>query len=247
MRSSSFRRDPRVKPGEESTLLNQLRGGVIVSCQMAPGGPMDAETFVVGFALAARDGGARGLRIQGARNVAAAAAACDLPIIGLIKRDLPDSPVRITTSLEDVHALADAGAPIIAFDATLRPRPVAVPEQIAAVHARGRLAMADCADIADMRAALAAGADILASTMSGYTRGAVPKEPDLALVRAGAALAAPLFAEGRYNTPALAAAAIEAGAYAVVVGTAITRPETITAWYAAAIAGARQKEEGETT
>jgi putative N-acetylmannosamine-6-phosphate epimerase len=71
--------------------------------------------------------------------------------------------------------------------------------------------------------------------MSGYTGGAVPAGPDLALVQAGTALGAPLFAEGRYNTPALAAAAIEAGAHAVVVGTAITRPETITAWYAAAI------------
>ncbi len=222
-----------------AALLERLRGGVIVSCQPVPGGPLDNVASVVGFALAARDGGAKGLRIQGARNVAAVAAACDLPIIGLIKRDLPDSPVRITALLEDVQALADAGAPIIAFDATARPRRVAAPDLIAAIHARGRLAMADCADIADMRAALAAGADIIASTMSGYTGGATPKQPDLALVREGATLGAPLFAEGRYNTPALAAAAIEAGAHAVVVGTAITRPETITAWYAAAITGAR--------
>lgn len=230
-----------------AALLERLRGGVIVSCQPAPGGPMDGVASVVGFALAARDGGAKGLRIQGARNVAAVAGACDLPIIGLIKRDLPDSPVRITSLLEDVHALADAGAPIIAFDATARMRPVTVPDLIAAIHARGRFAMADCADIAEMRAALAADADIIASTMSGYTGGAVPAGPDLALVHEGAKLGAPLFAEGRYNTPALAAAAIEAGAHAVVVGTAITRPETITAWYAAAIAGARGKEEGENT
>jgi putative N-acetylmannosamine-6-phosphate epimerase len=220
-------------------LLERLRGGVIVSCQMAPGGPMDAEPFVVAFALAVRDGGAKGLRIQGARNVAAVREACDLPIIGLIKRDFRDSPVRITALLDDVHALADAGAPIIAFDATHRPRPVTVPDLIAAIHARGRLAMADCADIAEMQAALAADADILASTMSGYTGGPTPKAPDLALVSAGAQLGAPVFAEGRYNTPALAAQAIEAGAHAVVAGTAITRPEAITAWYAAAIIGAK--------
>jgi putative N-acetylmannosamine-6-phosphate epimerase len=182
------------------------------------------------------------LRIQGTRNVAAVIEVCDLPVIGLIKRELADSPVRITALLGDVHALADAGAPIIAFDATARPRPVAVPELIAAIHARGCLAMADCADLAEMRTAIAARADIVASTMSGYTGGAVPALPDLDLVRAGAALGAPLFAEGRYNTPALAAAAIEAGAHAVVVGTAITRPETITAWYATAIAGARRKQ-----
>ena len=226
-------------------VIARLRGSVIDSCQPAPGGSLDSPMFVVGFALAARDGGARGLRIQGERNVAAVIEACDLPVIGLIKRDLPDSPVRITALLEDVDALAGAGAPIVALDATARPRPVAVPALIAAVHACGRLAMADCANLAEMRAALAAGADIVASTMSGYSGGAVPALPDLDLVRAGAVLGAPLFAEGRYNTPALAAAAIEAGAHAVVVGTAITRPEAITAWYAAAIAGARKSETGD--
>jgi len=223
-----------------AALLEGLRGSLIVSCQPAPGGPMDSVASVVGLALAARDGGAKGLRIQGARNVAAVAAACNLPVIGLVKRDLPDSPVRITAFLEDAHALIGAGAAIIAFDATARPRPVAVADLIAAVHEGGRLAMADCADIAEMRAALALGADILASTMSGYTGGPVPAGPDLALVRDGAKLGPPVFAEGRYNTPALAAAAIAAGAHAVVVGTAITRPDTITAWYAAAIVGARR-------
>jgi putative N-acetylmannosamine-6-phosphate epimerase len=218
-----------------AALIDRLAGGVIVSCQPVPHGPTDSVPFVVGFALAARDGGARGLRIESSKNVAAVVRACDLPVIGLIKRDFSDYPVRITALLEDVQALADAGAPIIAFDATDRTRPVAVPDLIAAIHARGRAAMADCATLADMRAALAAGADIVATTLSGYTGGPVTAAPDLDLVRAGAALGAPLLAEGRYNTPALAAAAIAAGAHAVVVGTAITRPENITSWYAAAI------------
>ncbi len=222
-------------------MIDRLTGGVIVSCQPLPRGPTDSVTFVVGFALAARDGGARGLRIESARNVAAVVLACDLPVIGLIKRDFPQYPVRITALLEDVHALADAGAPIIAFDATHRERPFAVADLIAAIHAHGRLAMADCANVEEMRGALAAGADIVATTMSGYTGGPVPPLPDLELVRSGAALGAPLFAEGRYNTPALAAAAIDAGAHAVVVGTAITRPDTITAWYANAIAGAASR------
>lgn len=223
--------------------IDRLAGGVIVSCQPAPHGPTDSVAFVVGFALAARDGGARGLRIESSRNVAAVVRACDLPVIGLVKRDFPDFPVRITALLEDVDALADAGAPIIAIDATDRPRPVSVAGLIAAIKSRGRLAMADCATIGEMQAALAAGADIIATTMSGYTGGPVPAVPDLGLVRAGAALGAPLFAEGRYNTPALAAAAIAAGAHCVVVGTAITRPDTITAWYAAAIAGAANNGE----
>jgi len=221
--------------------IERLNGGVIVSCQPAPKGPMDGVHFVVGFALAARDGGARGLRIEGAHNVAAVVRACDLPVIGLVKQDFPDSPVRITALLEDVHALADAGVPIIAVDATDRKRPVAVVDLIGAIHARGRLAMADCADIGEMRAALAAGADVVATTMSGNTGGPVQVLPDLELVRAGAALGAPVLAEGRYNTPALAAAAIAAGARAVVVGSAITRPENITSWYAQAIAEALRR------
>jgi N-acetylmannosamine-6-phosphate 2-epimerase/N-acetylmannosamine kinase len=109
---------------------------------------------------------------------------------------------------------------------------------IAAVHARGCLAMADCADIGDARAAVAAGADIVGTTMAGYTGGPVPARPDLGFVRAAAGLGVPVLAEGRFNTPEMAAAAVREGALAVVVGSAITRPENITAWYARAIAAA---------
>ena len=219
-------------------LIEALRGGVVVSCQPVPDGPTDSVAFVVGFALAALDGGARGLRIEGAANVAAVCAATKVPVIALLKRDFANYPVRITALLEDVTALADAGAAIIAVDATRRRRPVPVMDLIAAVHARGRLAMADCADIEDARAAVAAGADIVGTTMAGYTGGAVPVQPDLAFVRAAARLGVPVLAEGRFNTPGLAAAAIREGAMAVVAGSAITRPENITAWYARAIAAA---------
>ena len=220
-------------------LIAALAGGVVVSCQPVPDGPTDSIAFVVGFALAALDGGAKGLRIEGVANVAAVRAATDAPLIALLKRDFDAFPVRITALLEDVAALADAGAPIIAVDATNRPRPVPVADLIGAIHARGRLAMADCADMEDVRAALAAGADLIGTTMSGYTGGPTPADPDLAFVRAAVALGAPVLAEGRFNTPALAAAAIREGALAVVAGSAITRPETITGWYASAIAAAR--------
>ncbi|MGH7212975.1 MAG: ROK family protein, partial [Acetobacteraceae bacterium] len=145
----------------------------------------------------------------------------------------------ITPLLEDVEALADAGAAIIAVDATSRVRPVAVSTLLGAVRARGVLAMADCAAMADARAAVDAGADLVGSTMSGYLGdGPVPALPDLALVRCLAGLGVPVLAEGRYNTPALAAAAIRAGAAAVVVGSAITRPEHATAWFRDAIEAA---------
>ena len=107
-------------------LTERLKGGLVVSCQPVPGGPFDDPASVVRFALAAQSAGARALRIEGVANVAAVAAACSLPIIGLVKRDLPDTPVRITPWIEDVDALSEAGAAIIAFDATDRVRPVPV-------------------------------------------------------------------------------------------------------------------------
>lgn len=217
---------------------SSLSGQLIVSCQPVPQGPMDVPNIVSAMAVAAVDGGAAAIRIEGVENVQTVRARTDRPIIGLIKRDLADSPVRITPFRNDVEALAAAGADVIAVDATDRPRPCSVAEQIAAIHALGRIAMADCATIEDARAALDAGAEILGSTMSGYTGSAVPSEPDLALVRRLAELEAFIIAEGRYHTPDQAAQAIRAGADAVVVGTALTRLEIATSWFATAVKGA---------
>ncbi len=134
-------------------MLDRLRGKLVVSCQPVPDGPMDRPEIVAAFALAALAGGAAGLRIEGVANVVAVRAATDAPIIGIIKRDLDDSPVRITPYLEDVDALADAGADIIAVDATRRPRPVAVQPLIERIAARGLIAMADCATAEEGQAA----------------------------------------------------------------------------------------------
>jgi putative N-acetylmannosamine-6-phosphate epimerase len=221
-------------------MVERLRGGLIVSCQPVAGGPLDKPEFVVGFALAAKDGGAVGLRIEGLAHVRAVRAACDLPIVGLVKRPVPDSPVFITPSVDDVARLAEAGADIIAFDATLRPRPEPVDALVRAAHQKGCLAMADIATIEDARAAAAAGADVIGTTLSGYTGGEVPQQPDLPLVAACADLGRPVFAEGRYHGPDQARAAMEAGAAAVVVGSAITRPEHITGWFAAAVHAGRR-------
>ncbi|MBL8699728.1 MAG: putative N-acetylmannosamine-6-phosphate 2-epimerase [Alphaproteobacteria bacterium] len=219
--------------------MASLRGGLIASCQPVPGGAFDRPDLVAAFARAVADGGAKGLRIEGLANVAAVAAASALPIIGLIKRDLRDSAVRITPHRDDVTALAAAGARIVAFDATRRARPAPVAELVAAAHAAGALAMADCAALADAQDALAAGADILGTTLSGYVGpDPVPALPDLDLVRAMSGLPRPVFAEGRLNTPALAGEAMRAGAFAVVVGSAITRPEHVARWFADAVAAA---------
>lgn len=221
--------------------LSTLDKGLIVSCQPVKGGAMDRAEMVVGFALAALDGGATALRIESAPYVAAVRAATDRPIIGLVKRDLNDSPVRITPLLSDVEALADAGADLIAYDATQRLRPVETAALVAAIHARGRLAMADCAVLADAEQALAEGADVVGSTLAGYTGPTEPTEPDLALVAAMRRLTPHVVAEGNIRTPALAALARQAGASMVVVGSAITRPEHVTAWFRTALDAVTQE------
>jgi putative N-acetylmannosamine-6-phosphate epimerase len=215
-------------------LLEQLRRRLIVSCQPTPGGSMDALESVVGFAGSALAGGAVGLRIEGVERVRAVKAAFAAPVIGLVKRDLSDSPVRITPFIQDAQALAQAGADIVAVDCTARTRPATVKALIDCIHANGRLAMADCSTLAEAEVALAAGADVVGSTMAGYTGGPVPDGPDLALIRALRALPVFVIAEGRLNTPELAAQAARAGADAIVVGSAITRPDVVTAWFAQA-------------
>ena len=203
-----------------------LQNSLIVSCQPVPGGPMDTAEAVVGFARAALAAGARALRIESVAYVRAVRAAVSAPIIGLVKRDLDDSPVRITPFLSDVEGLIEAGADIIAFDATDRPRPVPV---------AGRLSMADCAYTEDGRRALALGIDFLGTTMSGYTVGPEPVAPDLDLIASFRAMTPDVIAEGRIRTPEQAAAAIAAGATAVVVGSAITRTEHATGWFLDAV------------
>jgi putative N-acetylmannosamine-6-phosphate epimerase len=222
-------------------ILAQVRGRLIVSCQPVPGGPMDRPEITAAFARAALDGGAAGLRIEGIANLVAVRAATRAPVIGLIKVDLADSPVRITPTVADVQALAAAGADIIAFDATDRPRPEPLSGIVAAIHAAGRIAMADCASADDARRGVALGCAVLGSTMAGYTGGPVPDGPDLALVADLAALGRFTVAEGRYQVPADAAAAVAAGADAVVVGSAITRPEHVTQWFVAAMDAAPRK------
>jgi putative N-acetylmannosamine-6-phosphate epimerase len=216
-------------------VLDHLCGRLIVSCQPVAGGPLDRTDIVLALAQAVAGTGAAGLRIEGVERVAAVCRAVDVPVIGIVKTDLADSPVRITPHLADIDALARAGASIIAFDATDRPRPVPVAEMIARIHGHGRIAMADVSTRGEGRAAAAAGADIVASTLSGYVAGPEPTAPDLALVAALAADGFTVIAEGNVRTPQQAAAALAAGAHAVVAGSAITRPEHVTRWFLDAI------------
>lgn len=221
------------------SVLDQIRDGLIVSCQPVTGGPMDNVDAIVAMALAARDGGAAALRIEGASNLRAVAAQCALPIIGIVKRDLESTPIRITPFLEDVADLAAAGAAIVAVDATARTRPVSVARLLDAIHGKGLLAMADTSNEAEAKAAAKMGFDIIGTTMSGYTGDVTPAEPDFALIRAASRLGGFVVAEGRFNSPDLARRAMIEGANAVCVGSAITRQEHITNWFRDAVSKGR--------
>lgn len=212
-----------------------LKGGLVVSCQPTEQGPLDHDEIVARLAQAALAGGACGVRIEGAARLAHVRPKVDAPIIGIVKRDLEDSPVRITPLLSDVQELLAAGADVIAVDATLRDRPVSVAELLKAIHAGGALAMADCSCLEDALAAADLGFEIIGTTLSGYTGGETPKEPDYELLTTLAARLPRVMAEGRYNFPEQAARAAELGAWAVTVGTAITRTESVASWFSSAL------------
>jgi len=222
------------------TLASRLRGGLIVSCQALPGEPLFGADLMARMALAAQSGGAVALRANSPPDIAAIREAVPgLPLIGLFKVDVPHFDVYITPTLAYSQAVARSGADIIALDATLRPHPEGTTaEFIQAVRAgTGRPVLADISTEEEGRAAQDAGADFVSTTMSGYTPYSPQQDgPDLDLVRRLAqVLTVPLIAEGRISTPEQARAALDAGAWAVVVGGAITRPQQITSRFARAL------------
>lgn len=221
------------------TVLDALAGGFVTSCQPVRGGVFDDPELVARFARAAQQGGSAGLRVEGLADLGAVRAVSDLPLIGLIKDRAGDREVFITPSRDHVPALVAAGADVVAFDATHRDRDVPVPTMLAAIHQEGVLAMADVATLEEGLAAHAAGAELVGTTLSGYVPGSPEMEgPDLALVQALAEQGVRVVAEGRISTPAQAAEAIRLGAFAVTVGTALTRPELATRTFVDAVRAA---------
>lgn len=223
------------------TFRDVVPRGLIVSCQAPPGDPLRGSLFMARMAVAAARGGAIAIRAEGADDIRAIRESVSLPIIGIGKRVYPSSPVSITPTFQEAREVVSAGAVTVALDGTARPRPggEALADLIARIHLELDVpVLADVSTHEEGLSAAAAGADAVASTLSGYVEGSpASEEPDVELVRLLAgALALPVVAEGRYRTPAEATRAIEAGAYAVVVGTAITRPHLITGMFVKAIA-----------
>lgn len=222
--------------------LEQLRGGLIVSCQAYPGEPMLDPRTMAQIAQAAAAGGAVGIRGKGLEDLRAMHAVLDVPLIGLVK--VGKEGVYITPTLADCCAVAATGAQIVALDGTRRPRPDGrtLAETVAALKTAHPdvLVMADCGSVADAAAAVGTGVDVLGTTLAGYT-GERPKTPgpDWETIDGVIGLdALPVFVEGRVHSPADAAEAMRRGAFAVVVGTAITHPTTLTRWFADAVSEA---------
>lgn len=213
-------------------LLNYLKASLIVSCQALPDEPLHSSFIMSKMALAAKQGGAVGIRANTVADIQAIKKEVDLPIIGIIKKDYPNEEVFITPTFEDVSELAEEGVDIIALDGTNRMHPGQVTFKELLTQAKeaypNQLFMADVSTLEEGILAAEAGADIVAPTLAGYTdysKGLVPLELVKKLVQK---VDVPVIAEGNFDTPEKAKLAIEFGAHAVVVGSAITRPLTIT-------------------
>lgn len=214
--------------------------GLIVSCQALEHEPLHGSHIMARMALAAQQGGAVGIRANSPDDIRAIRQSVKLPIIGIYKRVYEGSDVYITPTFEEAKAVAQAGADMIALDATARPRPrrETLGDLIRRIHEELDLpVMADCSTLEEALEAERLGADVVSSTLAGYTPYSRKTEgPDFDLLREMLArVAVPVFAEGRFHTPERVAQALAMGCYAVVVGGAITRPQEITARFVSAI------------
>ena len=209
-----------------------------VSCQARADNPLHGPSFMAAMALAAEQGGALALRANGPADIGAVRAISRLPIIGILKRWDDRFPVYITPDFASAVAIAEAGADIIALDATARPRDGEPLERLIGRirNELGKPIFADCATLEDGVRAAALGASYIATTLSGYTPETAARKalgPDIALIEALArAVSVPIVAEGRFEQPEQLETAFAAGAHAVVVGTAITNPREITRRFA---------------
>lgn len=217
--------------------IEAIKGGLVVSCQAYPGEPLRHPETMAQMAMAAVEGGAVGIRCQGLSDIAAIKGQVEVPVIGIWKDGREG--VYITPTLRHARCCASAGADIVAIDATGRPRPDGrtYADTVRALHDEGIVVMADCGSFADAERAVEAGSDIISTTLSGYTGERKKTDgPDFDLLRRMVVAfgdATPVLCEGRIHTPDQLTQAMSMGAWAAVVGTAITHPTSITRWFAA--------------
>ena len=225
-------------------LFDLIKGTIVVSCQATPGEPlyMKDQSIMYLMARAAKQAGAKMIRTSSARDIVEIKEETGLPVIGLIKREYPGYTGRITMTMREVDECMEAMADIVSIDCTFNERADGLTpgEFLGQVKAKypNIIIMADCATLEEAVAAYEAGADLVGSTMNGYTPQTrdCKGDPNYELVRQMvAALPCPVIAEGRVHTPEQARKMLEIGAWAVVVGGAITRPLEIANRFMAAV------------
>lgn len=221
--------------------LPEVKGKLIVSCQALADEPLHSPFIMGRMALAAKEGGAKAIRAQSSADINEIKKVTGLPVIGLEKRNYDDSPIYITPTMQEVENLLAADCEMIALDMTDRPRPKGekTADLVNRIHQAGRPVLADISTYEEGVAAAVLGADAVSTTLSGYT----PYSPQLTgpdvdlVARLVGRLSVPVFAEGRINVPEDIVRVMAAGAYAPIVGSAITRPQLITAKFARALQG----------
>lgn len=215
----------------DAGMLGKLRHGLVVSCQAPDGEPFRDSDSMARFAAAAVLGGAAGIRACGEADVRAIRAAVSVPIIGIEKIVESDGAILITPTFEAARALVEAGADFIALDCTERGQRYGALDRLRRIAGElGVAVLADIATAAEAEAAERAGAAAVLTTMRGYTSGTrhvTAFQPEF-VAELCRRVAVPVIAEGRVDTPELAAKAVAAGAWCVIVGTAITRPSEVT-------------------
>ena len=220
-----------------------IKGKLIVSCQALPHEPLHSSFIMGRMAVAAKEGGACGIRANTKEDIAEIQSQVDLPIIGIVKRDYEDSKVYITPTMKEIEELMEVQPEIIALDATdaLRPGRKTLQEFFTEVRERypDQLFMADCSTVEEAVFADELGFDFIGTTMVGYTdqsRGENIEKDDFAIIREILSrVKHPVIAEGNINTPEKVKRVIELGCYSVVVGSSITRPQLITKSFADAL------------
>ncbi|WP_054955695.1 N-acetylmannosamine-6-phosphate 2-epimerase [Paenibacillus dakarensis] len=213
-----------------------LSSGLIVSCQALENEPLHSPFIMGRMAVAAREGGAVGIRANSAVDIKEIKSLVNLPVIGIVKRDYPDSKVYITPTMKEIEELVSAGSDIIALDATkdIRPGGLELPELIRQIKEKypEQLLMADISTVEEAMKAEKLGFDLIGTTLIGYTEhtaGQKMYDNDFELLKSViAAVQTPVIAEGNVLTPEMAKRCLELGVYCVVVGGAITRPQQIT-------------------
>jgi N-acylglucosamine-6-phosphate 2-epimerase len=233
----------------KSKILSTLKQGLIVSCQAPVDSPLHDPIVIAAMAKAAVNRGAVGVRVDTPTQIEAVRQQVSQPIIGLWKQQIPGFEVYITPRFEDAITVAQSGADIIAIDATLRERPQGetVQNLIAKIHQElGKLVMADVDTLEAAKLATEAGADCVGTTLYGYTQATQDQSPPgfELLTQMVNQLQIPVICEGGISSPEMAKQALELGAYAVVVGGAITGIDLLVQAYQKAVESSKNRESG---